>query len=204
MSIEAAVTEVQLHKHSAITTIVGAYRPPSAKPDWYTNFNELISKAIKSGYIILMGDFNSDLWKPTVYPGKALDTCLKLAGVKIPSKDPTRISSTAATCLDIIAINKNLLCVTYKVNITAVSDHFSVEAELVGTSKPTLSPVLKRCYSPADRPELSNRLRSIHVAETATISVDEHVSKWSLQLLNILEDIAPIRSLLKENLSHLI
>mgnify|MGYP003471061293 CR=1 FL=1 len=93
---------MQLSKHSAPSLIIGVYRPPSSKPDWYIHFKELILAASKVAPIVIMGDLNSDLTRPTVYPGRALVESIKLAGAQVPSYEPTRISSTAATCLDML------------------------------------------------------------------------------------------------------
>ena len=71
---------------------IGVYRPPLAKTDWFTLFNDLTLNLITKGKIVIMGDTNADILRPTVYPAKEMLTLFALAGTRPPSSvTPTSV-----------------------------------------------------------------------------------------------------------------
>ena len=63
--IEAVVVEIV--SKSPVFTIV-LYRPPQSKVDWFDNLADVISEISALGRIVLLGDLNADVLKPTEYP----------------------------------------------------------------------------------------------------------------------------------------
>jgi len=55
---------------------------------------------------------------------------LALADVKVNTIAPTRITAETATCLDIIAIDKSIVCLQYDVGSLLISDHLPVIASI--------------------------------------------------------------------------
>src|ERR1700690_4240507 len=100
------------------------------------------------GHLIL-GDLNADLLKPR-HPGKTLREVLTLAGSKVHSIVPTRITAESATSLDIIAIDKGLVCEEYKALDMAASDHLPVTAIVKLHPGSPLKPVVKRSFRRVD------------------------------------------------------
>src|SRR6266516_5798572 len=90
----------------------------------------LVSDILPLGCMIMMGDFNADMLRPKLAPGKSLKALLSLANVKTGGTAPTRITSTSATCLDLIAIDKSILCIQYGVDTLSVSDHLPAVASV--------------------------------------------------------------------------
>ena len=68
--LEITLAEVSFTKSKKPTIIVGEYRPPNAKSDWFDLFNNTITNISSRGRLIIMGDLNSDLQRPKTYPGK--------------------------------------------------------------------------------------------------------------------------------------
>src|SRR5437867_3324045 len=109
---------------------IGVYRPPSAKSGWFEDMSSLISDILPLGLIIIMGDLNADLLRPKHIPGKSLKTLLSLANVTVHNVSPTRITSSTATCIDLIAIDKSIPCIEYDVGTLSISDHLPVIASI--------------------------------------------------------------------------
>src|SRR5206468_861324 len=55
ITIDAMRTKV---KNASTAIVVGLYRPPSARHEWFDTFGELISELLPLGSLIIMGDLN--------------------------------------------------------------------------------------------------------------------------------------------------
>ena len=97
-----------LRRQSSII-IIGVYRPPQARPHWFDTFNDLTLELLNKGKLIVMGDLNADIIHPLVQPAKALLDSLALAGTRFTTSEPTRVTRTTATCIDIIAVNEDII-----------------------------------------------------------------------------------------------
>ena len=89
--LEVTVTKISLRKPFRIMIIIGVYRPPQARVQWFSLFNELVLDAAKLGEIFICGDLNADLMKDSQYPGSHLLHSLALANCKVSATCPTRI-----------------------------------------------------------------------------------------------------------------
>jgi endonuclease/exonuclease/phosphatase family metal-dependent hydrolase len=145
--MEMTLTEIRMKQVAKPVLVIGVYRPPQSKPQWFDIFNEIIAEVLSKGWIpIIMGDLNANLLNPTSYPGKELTNSLKLAGAKVKEVMPTRIGKSSATCLDIIAISEDIQCDSYEVESIAASDHFPVSASIRALICEELHPVSKRSF----------------------------------------------------------
>ena len=123
-----------------------AYRPPSSKVGWFNTVKDLILETVSYGPTIIMGDINADLFKPRVYPGKALSEVLSLAGTSVKEVFPTRITATSKLCIDIVALPHHLDCSLYKVGLLDASDYFPVQASITGRARNKVCLVFERSY----------------------------------------------------------
>ena len=113
-----------LEYHGSLRGVVvlGVYRPPSSRVFWFQMFSDLILEALVLGPIIIMGDLNADLLKPSTYSS-------------IKDIFPTRITPSSQSCLDIIAIPQSQTCTCYRLSSVAAIDLCPVEATIDETSK---------------------------------------------------------------------
>jgi hypothetical protein len=81
--LEVIVATIALQRPSRTVTLVGAYRPPSAPNSWFQKLDQLIIEVMAKGPLILLGDINADLLKPTAGPSKLLRKALALGGLKV-------------------------------------------------------------------------------------------------------------------------
>ena len=92
--LEVTISLIEIRKERKHAIIIGIYRPPNARICWFQAFNSLLLETRKKGYTIILGDINSDLLKPDVYPAKELLNSLYLAGAQhiVEGLLPTRVT----------------------------------------------------------------------------------------------------------------
>jgi len=112
VTIDLIKTAKQL---SGLIIIIGVYRPPNAKQEWFNLFSQLISVLLLHGNLILLGDLNCNMLQENAYNTKKLLNIVEHGQLKIAQASPTRITSDSASCLDLIAINRNFSFLTYRV-----------------------------------------------------------------------------------------
>ena len=111
---------------------VGIYRTPKATgTDYYRKleeeFNSLCMWAtMECNTLILTGDLNLDRLRPERTEGKILLSLEEVYGLECLIKDPTRITPTSETLLDVILTNKPELFKTSGVLNPEMSDHHLV------------------------------------------------------------------------------
>jgi len=193
VGLETTITTIRFAKKDKPISVIGVYRPPHLKLDWFNKFNDLILRLAAWSYIIVMGDLKADLLKPLINPGKTLRLALKLAGVKVYNKAPTRITSTSSTCLDIIAIDKGLVCVETWVGDELISDHLPSCAIIQGSASLKVKPILKRDFKRMDKDQLKRALQTVDLEGSLNVSVDERVEAWSEQITKVLDTVAPFK-----------
>ena len=195
--IEATFTSITVSDHQGnnIVIVIGIYRPPSSARSWFTTLNSLLVEVTKLGQVIMMGDINADMRQPTKYPGKALMQSIALINGRADSNEATRIGPKTATCLDVIIIDKEIECLDYKVEIKATSDHFPVSAVIRCSvnSKKGPQPLFRRSLKNVDMEELKFRAHDIQLDECGDKTPDAMIEQWQSNLLQILDEVAPIR-----------
>ena len=118
--VESVWLEVKSTKSSPIY-IGFIYRNPAANFSWYDDFTLMLDRLDHTN-IVLLGDFNIDLFKPhfaweCITSSFGLTQCVTTA---------TRITKTSSTLIDHIYTNNLSLVNDTKVPSTGLSDHFPV------------------------------------------------------------------------------
>ena len=141
--------------------VLAIYRPPLSKVDWFDTLAELIAEASALGSVVLLGDLNADVLKPAEHSGKALLTVLKAGNHSIPDNiQPTRVSKTTRTALDIIAVDNDLAVVSYSTLDNHINDHFPLSAAIQSVlSKSHTQPIRVRSFKKVNKEEMSQRKR---------------------------------------------
>ena len=123
--------------------------------------------------------------------------------MKVHNTEPTRITKTTATCLDLIGIDKTIKCLQYKVGNESVSDHLPVTAILEVKPEGHVKPILKRSFRKVDPITLGNRLSSIKLPDSTCVNT--LVEDWEDQVIIILDEVAPVKQFpLKKSRSRFI
>lgn len=173
--------------------VVGVYRPPASKAEWFDKFEELLLQLMPLGQLIILGDLNADLLKPRIQPGKALREALALAGTKVHSTVPTRITAETSTCIDIIALDKDLVWEDYSVGDVAASDHLPVTVAIKFNPRGPLEPVVKRSFRRVDFTDLGRRIENIKLTQEAPQEVNGQLESWLSQVMGIFDEVAPLK-----------
>ena len=109
--IESIVVSITISRLSRRLVLVGAYRPPNlTKASRTTDMQQTLQKAVNlSDNIMIIGDLNCDLIRPDndQAHGRALLDISDLYGLKCLITEPTRITSTTSTLLDVIFTSKS-------------------------------------------------------------------------------------------------
>ena len=110
--IESIVVSITISRLSRRLVLVGAYRPPNlTNASWITDMQETLQKAVNlsDNIMRLIGDLNCDLIRSDndQAHGRVLLDISDLYGLKCRIIEPTRITSTMSTLLDVILISKS-------------------------------------------------------------------------------------------------
>ena len=173
--------------------LIGIYRPPASKKEWFEYFMELLEEVIPISKVVVAGDLNSNLLDESAPSTKELMSCLEFANVEIDSVFPTRVGRNSATCLDIIALPKEWNCVLYKAGEQSASDHQPVIAKVNIHRCNKLGPITKRSFRKINDRELAHRVRSI-VIQGNRGDPNEMLTSWQNQFDAVLDDLAPVRN----------
>ena len=180
---------------SSCAIIIGLYRPPSAGSKWFDLFTELITELLPMGNLILLGDLNCNLLSPNTTTTKKLNNILEMGQLKIPDVFPTRIAENSATCIDLIALNRNYGCKSYSAGELAVSDHLPVEAEIEFVSQlSTLVPNYSRNFNKIDYSLLNLELSSITLPIVENEDPESLLQHWTKETEQLLDIHAPLKA----------
>ena len=176
---------------------MGIYRPPNTKSNWFDTLKDLIIELSSGVKFVIMGDLNCNLLKHDLPCTIKLNLLLELANVQIHAQmlKPTRITSTTASCLDFIAIDRSLLVQDYFNADFLISDHYPVVASVACSSKLSIMPVMKRSFKNVNVSELGAKLDNIDISTaTNALQLDEQMNSWYSQVTLLLDSYAPYRS----------
>ena len=133
-------------QHSKPLLIATWYRPPNSKLDIFTNFELFLFKCdMENKELILGGDLNCDVNKlaPDSQTHK-LQTLSSLYQLTQVINEPTRITETTSTLIDLILTNKPEYISTVGVLHLGISDHslvYAVRKFELPKSRPTIKEV---------------------------------------------------------------
>ena len=189
------ITIATLHdaNKQIVAVIIGIYRPPSARTEWFKSFNDTLLELMAVGPLIILGDLNADLLKPRVYPGRSLKNSLKVFNTVVHKLAPTRITSSSATCLDIIAVDKSFTCLEYSTTDLAASDHRPVSVNITLGHASVVEPILKRSFAKVNYDSLLHRAQQITLPQDINTPTDDLLNQWHHQMIQILDDVTPRR-----------
>ena len=94
--LEVRITEIKYRRLRSPFILIGVYRPPQAKSQWFDCFNNLTLDLLTRGKIIIMGDINADILRSHSCPTTAILNTFALAGTRLVSDIPTRVTSKSA------------------------------------------------------------------------------------------------------------
>ena len=141
-----------------------------------------------------MGDLNADIIHPLVQPAKALLDSLALAGTRFTTSEPTRVTRTTATCIDIIAVNEDIIVNRSEVLVTACSDHYPVTSIITFLKPDKVKPIFKRSFNKVDFNELAMMVQQIDISTYDENSPEDLLDKWQQAFTDILDTVAPIKT----------
>lgn len=190
--LENTLTSIKVGKPSTTWVIVGIYRPPQEKVYWFTTFNDLILDVNRIGQAVILGDINADLLNVKSGLGSKLKEALEMANTHVPELFVTRMNDTGGSCLDIVAIPKDLDHLKYDTLDISASDHFPVQCIVRISTALSLQPVYKRSFKKVNMTLLKDKARNIHL-EDLNDNPDELVQEWNHKFIQILDELAPVK-----------
>ena len=195
--VEAILIDIQLGQQHF--SLLLAYKPPSVKNEIFKReMSVLLNLAILNcPDVICIGDLNCDLLHP-VGNGKQgrnlLDIC-DVYDLHNLINEPTRVSSTKESCLDVILTNvPSLVLKSGTVNI-GLSDHMLIYTILKKKlMKPKAHFIKERSFKEFDEIEFNKDLQIVpfHVAYVFD-EIDDIYWAWERLYNNVLDDHAPIK-----------
>jgi len=107
--------------------IHGVYRPPDKDVRAFTDdILDIINRDTRNEYVLLVGDMNIDMMRPTVPAEEFFDMCYTSSYTPL-IKSPTHVTATSSTCIDHIWFNR--LCeVRAGIIKTDITDHYLIFA----------------------------------------------------------------------------
>lgn len=193
--LEIVLVRITLGKPAKRIALLAVYRPPNSNRSWFTRFDELLLEIISSeGSVIVMGDLNADLLKPNDGSAALLLKSLELVGLKPHGTQPTRVSASTATCLDIISFPAEMEVIKYSAIHSGASDHFPVQAILKAQTSTKPVPVKKRSFKRVDMTELKSYVAGINLDRSGLSDPNELLECWQSSVVSILDQVAPIKN----------
>lgn len=126
-SIECVWLEIRSLKSKFLLGLF--YRPPNSSIEFWNHFeNSLESASEQNMDMIVLGDFNEDILSP-VSSNHLTRTMLKFNLAHVIN-EPTRITPTSATCLDLIMTNHSSIINDSQVLPPFNSDHSTITTEV--------------------------------------------------------------------------
>lgn len=108
------------------------YRPPNSSVDFWFSLENILENAVDHNLdLIILGDFNYDIIKNSNARNSHLQRIMTRFNLQHLITEPTRITNTTETCIDLIMTNHNSIINNTSVLPPFISDHCTVTAEVV-------------------------------------------------------------------------
>lgn len=191
-AIEALWVELK-PSHIKPILVCTFYRPPDMTVNYFKRFDEIV-QGINVDDIVILGDFNLDCLTENTYK-KVDEFCVNNQLVQIID-EPTRVTETTSTLIDLICVSKPEEVVSSKVVYSAISDHYLVKFckrhKKVNKSPKTST---DRCYKNFDEIEFINDLANVDWSDVM-VSDDPNVAwdTWKDIFLKCCNKHAPHRT----------
>ena len=192
--LEMTATRITVKGPTKHVVLVAIYRPPGSPIAWFSELEALIPELTALGPLVILGDLNADILKPSLGVTKLLKKAFAIGGLKVPGVSPTRVCATTATCLDVIALPNDLPCSEYVVVPLAASDHYLVEASLAVSASTRPQPVLKRSFKRVNMQVFCNRAAQIQLDTSQTATPYDMLKEWNRSINELLDEMAPLKA----------
>ena len=125
---------------------------------------------------------------------KNLSKILEFGQLKITGNHPTRITEDSVSCLDLIAINRNLHCINYQTGDLVISDHLPVEVEIELSYHSTeLRPSYRRNFKKINYADMNKELTKITLLDALDDDPNSLLGHWTNEVEKVLDIYAPLK-----------
>jgi hypothetical protein len=196
LGLEITITKIHLSRQNV--EVIGLYRPPSSRRGWFQVFRDSILDLRGYEKLVLMGDLNCDLLLPDNPLTGTLQNILELGNLVFKSEfhlSPTRITTSSATCIDFIAVDRSLILSRYAVADFLLSDHHPVELDINVFGYNNTVPVMRRSFKNIDFNELGLKMSEIQLYNIEDPRLFEtQLQRWNENFIAVLDDFALLRA----------
>lgn len=163
------------------------YRPPNSTVDYWDSFESCLESATDlNSDVIIMGDFNHDM--NITSNASKLKKIISKFNIENMINEPTRITDTTQTCIDLILTNHTSIINTTEVLPPFCSDHCTITAEITFktyTEQAYRAKFWK--YEQADQQGIQNKLNS---TDWSFIQNNDNIDEINNKFHSILLDTA--------------
>ena len=168
------------------------YRPPGSTVDYWDSFENCLDVAMEQNLdLIVMGDFNQNMTAKD-NPNR-LDRILCKFDLKNLITEPTRITDTSQTCIDLILTNHTSIIENTDILPPFCSDHCTVTADLTfKTYKEKAYKTKFWKYEQADQEAITNKMNSTDWSFIQNLNnIDEINERFSDILIDVANQHIP-------------
>ncbi|XP_050359945.1 uncharacterized protein LOC126779869 [Nymphalis io] len=194
-------------QHKGLRLAIGTvYRPETQNiGNSIEELSETLSSLSAYSFQCLLTDFNIDLLNSSSNDTKEFLRSLDQQNYTQLVQEPTRITMTSATLLDLIIIDTPMLCTKIEViHNPCLSDHALILADFdIKKQKDGVKSITKRCFNDIDEEEFGEDLKNISwnkIKESE--SINEMVAKFNCEILNLFDKHAPVKVIKIKNNSY--
>lgn len=194
------VLAIKLELNNTNTILLGMYRPPHCRgANYYSvleeELNDCLSWAtIQCSTVIIMGDLNLDKLKVNERDAKLLKDLEEVFELTCLITEPTRITASSQTLLDVILTNQPDLFKTAGVINIGLSDHCMVYGFLKEAVKEHSAAVINcRSIKNLDINEFTRDLTDAVWIKQHSTSVGEQYDNWYTELMRIVDKHLPLK-----------
>ena len=180
--LEAVWVETKQNQESIL--IGSFYRPPNSVVQYWTLIRDSLTKVNNTGLkFIVLGDFNSN-WIAT--PSPHLLNLINIFQLTQCITEPTRVTDTSSTCIDLIMLQSQHLITKSEVLPEICSDH-RVPCVYIRNRKPQGNTFKRTIYNykKLDHKKFNDLLSKVN---WVSVLLDENINHSALNFSNILMD----------------
>ena len=195
-SVEALLIKLKLG--NSWLMVCGAYRPPSTRRSlWMEDLYKLFEYALSScDDLLVLGDLKCDLLHPQNNGGEGsdlLDLC-DIFNLECLLNEPTRVSSTSKTLIDVILTNNKGRFLSTGTLEPHISDHRLIYTVMrISLTRKRSRKVICRSYKAYDKERFVSDLTTVPFHITSIFDdIDDQAWAFSKLFLDIANEHAPI------------
>ena len=192
--LEAVWIETKLNQESIL--IGSFYRPPNSNVHYWSLISDSIRKTNNTGIkFVIMGDFNTD-WLNT--PSQNLNNILDFFQMKQHIVEPTRVTDTSSTCIDLVMAQDCRLIKRVEVLPEICSDH-RVPCIYINCSKPRPKQFKRTIYNynKLEHDKFNTLLRNTDWDQVLlSDNLNDSALNFTTTLLNIAKQCMPVKTII--------